>query len=173
MGPVGEGQKQQKTMKGKGSIMKRCLIIFTVAMSLLAAPAVAWALDFGDYKSSTLTVKAWGALNSKDYKGAVVYTDKCIELYADQARQMQASLKDYPAGATEEIHTNYWALNDVATSLFIKGKALLELGREEDAKAAFKRLVEEFTYGQCWDPNGPWFWAPAKAAKDQLLILEG
>ena len=153
--------------------MKRYYIFLMAAVSFFIAVPVATALDFGDYKSSTLTAKAWGALNDKNYKEVIVYADKCIELYADKARDMQATLEDYPSGSTEEIHTNYWALNDVATSLFIKGKALLELGREDEAKDAFKTLVEEFTYGQCWDPNGPWFWAPATAAKDQLLVLEG
>ncbi|HOY10541.1 MAG TPA: beta-glucanase precursor [Candidatus Omnitrophota bacterium] len=154
-------------------MMKRYLILLTAVLGLFAVSTAALALDFGDYKSSTLTAKAWGALNSKDYKEAIIYTDKCIELYSDKAREMQAKMNEYPSGATEEIHTNYWALNDVATSLFIKGKALLELGQEDQAKDVFKTLIGEFTYGQCWDPNGPWFWAPARAAKDQLLVLEG
>ncbi|MFA5261744.1 MAG: beta-glucanase precursor, partial [Candidatus Omnitrophota bacterium] len=72
--------------------MKRYLILLTAMVSVLVGSSAALALDFGDYKSSTLTGKAWGALNSKNYKEAIVYTDKCIELYADKAREMQAKL---------------------------------------------------------------------------------
>ncbi len=152
--------------------MKQKIVILASVLCCIAVSSIAFALDFGDYKSSTLTVKAWGALGSKNYKEAIVYTDKCIELYAEKAKEMQATLEDYPSGDTEDIHNNYWALNDVSTSLFIKAKALLELGRDEEARDVFKLLVEEYTYGQCWDPNGPWFWAPAKAAEDQLAVLE-
>ena len=153
--------------------MNRYFILCAAALSVCLAASAALALDFGDYKSSTLTTKAWSALGSKDYEAVIAYTDKCVELYADKAKEMEATLTDYPTGATEEIHANYWALNDVATSLFIKGKALLETGQEDEAKQAFTTLVEDYTYGQCWDPSGPWFWAPAKAAKDLLLGLDG
>ena len=47
--------------------------------------------------------------------------------YAGQAKKMQESLTDYPAGTPEEIHA-YWALNDVATSLFIQGEAYRKAG---------------------------------------------
>ncbi|MCK5214211.1 MAG: hypothetical protein KAR05_02515 [Candidatus Omnitrophica bacterium] len=60
---------------------------------------------------------------------------------------------------TEEIHKQYWALNDVATCLFIKGKALIDLNKTEEAKEVFNTLVKEYKYGQSWDSKG-WFWKP-------------
>ncbi|MDH4021540.1 MAG: hypothetical protein OEV14_00290 [Gammaproteobacteria bacterium] len=35
-------------------------------------------LDYGDYKSVTLMVKAWGALDEGRYEDALKYTAKCV-----------------------------------------------------------------------------------------------
>jgi hypothetical protein len=133
---------------------------------MMQSPASA--VDFGDFKSSTLTSKAWGAWNSRNYQDAIVYANKCLELYADKAQAMQSTLTDYPDGDSNYIHKNFWALNDVATCLFIKGKSLMMLEREQEARRVFKELTENFTYGQCWDPSGPWFWKPAQAILDEF-----
>jgi tetratricopeptide (TPR) repeat protein len=128
-------------------------------------------LDFGDYKSSTLSAKAWEALNNKDLAGVDAYVNKCLELYADQAKQMQSSLKEYPWESKEKIFS-YWALNDVGTCLFIRGEAYKNAGKSDEAKKAFKQLVDEYSYAQCWDPQG-WFWKPAEAAQQKLDELKG
>ena len=130
------------------------------------------ALDFGDYTSSFMTTQGWKALDGEDPTVAVIYADKVIEMYGDKAREMQASLTEYPWQSRDVIF-NYWALNDAGTSLFIKGKALRKVGRNDEAKQAFKILVDEYFYAQCWDPNG-WFWKPAEAAQqelDELAVL--
>ncbi|MDP2939494.1 MAG: tetratricopeptide repeat protein [Candidatus Omnitrophota bacterium] len=125
--------------------------------------------DFGDYRSETLTVKAWAALDANDLDAVLVYTNKCIDLYKDKAKQMQSSLKAYPWKTNEEIFS-YWALNDVGTCLFIQGKALRSANKIEEAKAAFKRIIDEFSYSQCWDPKG-WFWKPVDGAREQLAEI--
>lgn len=124
-------------------------------------------VDYGDYTSQTLTTKAWEALGEGQYMAAIRYAEKCAELYAAEAREMQASLK---VKAPYAKANDYWALNDVGTGYFIKGQALLELGRKEEAVAAFKVLKEELYFAQAWDPNG-WFWAPADAAATKLISL--
>ena len=128
-------------------------------------------LDFGDYKSSTLATKAWEALNSKDLAGVDAYVNKCLELYTDQAKEMQGTLKEYPWESKEKIFS-YWALNDVGTCLFIKGEAYRNAGNTEEAKKAYKKLVDEFSFAQCWDPQG-WFWKPAEAAQQKLDEIKG
>ena len=55
-------------------------------------------LDYGDHTSVTLQVKAWEALGEGKYEDAVKYTEKCAELYEDEARKMQASLSSKPSG---------------------------------------------------------------------------
>ncbi|MDP2653672.1 MAG: tetratricopeptide repeat protein [Candidatus Omnitrophota bacterium] len=130
-------------------------------------------LDFGDYKSSTLATKAWEALKNQDLAGVEAYCNKCIELYADKAKEMQSSLSEYPWESKETIFS-YWALNDVGACLFIKGEAYKNAGKNDEAKKAYKELVDGYFYSQCWDPgpdpaNAPgWFWKPAEAAQMKL-----
>src|ERR1700735_95448 len=65
-----------------------------------AAPASASAatnLDFGDFKSSTLTEKAWKAPEKKNYAEVAGYTGKCIDMFKAQAVAMQKGLTAPPA----------------------------------------------------------------------------
>ncbi len=128
------------------------------------------AYNFGDYRSSTMVSKAWAALEKNDIEAVLAYTGKCIELYAEHARQMQADMKDYPAGANDDIF-KFWALNDVATSYYIQGEAYRKANMKDESTEAFNRLIKEYTYGQAWDPKG-WFWKPAEAAKEKLALAE-
>ncbi|MBI3601280.1 MAG: tetratricopeptide repeat protein [Candidatus Omnitrophica bacterium] len=126
--------------------------------------------NFGDYRSTTLATKAWGALDKNDIEAVLAYTNKCIELYAEQARKMQADLKDYPTGKNDDIF-KYWALNDVATSYYIQGEAYRKANMKDESKEAFSKLVKDYSFGQTWDPKG-WFWKPAEAAKEKLAMAE-
>ena len=42
---------------------------------------------------------------------------------------------------------------------------------EDEAQAAYKRVINEFFYAQCWDPGG-WFWKPSEAAQQKLGELD-
>lgn len=129
-------------------------------------------VELGDYSSSFLTTQAWKALDKNDYKAVKIYTDKVIELYSAKAQEMQQALTDFPTGDTEEIHKNFWALNDVGTSYFIQGKALLEQDQKEEARAVFEKLIKNFNFAQCWDPQGEgFFWKPSEAAGEELQQL--
>ena len=126
-------------------------------------------LDFGDFTSQTLTTNAWLALARGDYQQAVIYAEKCAELYEAEARKMQASMSE--AAHPDKVH-DYWALNDVGTSYFIRGEALTKLGRKSDAIGSFKVIRDELHYAQAWDPKG-WFWRPSTAAYPKIQMLEG
>ena len=125
-------------------------------------------LDYGDHASVTLQVKAWEALGEGKYANAVKFTEKCAELYEEEARKMQASLSAKPSS---DVVNEYWALNDVGTCYFIRGEALTKLRREAEAIAAFKVVRDELHYSQAWDPKG-WHWAPADAAYPKIEMLE-
>ena len=127
--------------------------------------------NFGDYRSSTLATKAWQALAEKDMNAVLAYTNKCISLYSAQAAKMQNSLKEYPAGNNQKIFS-YWALNDVATSLYIQGEAYRRAKHMDEAKAAFNRIINEFSYGQTYDVNNKTFWKPVDGAHDALYMIE-
>ena len=123
-------------------------------------------LDFGDYTSSFMTTQAWKSLEASDYESVKVYTNKVIEMYSDQAVEMQSSLTEYVWESKEKIFS-LWALNDVGTSLFIQGEALKRGGKDREAKIAYNKLVNDYYFAQCWDPKG-WFWKPAEAAQQAL-----
>ncbi len=146
-------------------------LMFFAATLIMGTPSqVSAAYNFGDYRSETLATKSWGALKDGDLEAVLAYTNKCVELYADQAKKMQSSLTAYPTGSNDQIFS-YWALNDIATSLFIQGEAYRKVNKKEEALAAYKRVVNEFSYGQAWDPQG-WFWKPAEAAQEKISMLE-
>lgn len=123
-------------------------------------------LDFGDYTSTHLTTRAWSALEESDFEAVSHYVNKVLELYEDEAKEMQDSLTEYPWESKDKIFT-FWALNDVGTSLYIQGEAFRQSGDLESAKESYTKLVNEYYYSQCWDPNG-WFWKPAEAGQQKL-----
>ncbi|MDP8266978.1 MAG: tetratricopeptide repeat protein [Candidatus Aceula meridiana] len=127
-------------------------------------------VDFGDSSSATLTTKAWEALNAGDVDLVSTYVNKCLDLYSEKAKEMQASLEGYVEGEKEEIF-KMWALNDVATSLFVQAEAYRKADMMDETKETYQKLVDEYTYGQCWD-NGGWFWKPAEAAQEKLDAIE-
>jgi hypothetical protein len=144
--------------------------VMMTVFAIFATFSMVSAADFGDHSSATLTSKAWEALNAGDHAKVKIYTDKCVEMYLTKAKEMQAGLSALPTGSQEEV-SKYWALNDVGTCLFIQGQSLQKKGDNAGAKKAFKTLVDELKYAQCWDANG-WFWSPAGAAKKTLVELE-
>jgi tetratricopeptide (TPR) repeat protein len=141
-------------------ILTSTLLSLSLSTSLLAA-------DFGDHSSSTLTTNAWNALAANNTDDALLIIDKCIELYASKAKEMQASLSGFVNGNDA---SQYWALNDVGTCLFIKGETLQKKGDIPGAIKAYKRLVNEFKFAQTWDTKG-WFWKPSDAAKQKIVEL--
>lgn len=160
--------------------MKNILTLIAVAMltfgcastapSKAEAPQKAPAeVDFGDYTSQTLTTNAWLALAEGKYDHVLEYTGKCLELYEKKAIEMQASLD--AKAHIDKVH-DYWALNDVGTSYFIRGEALVKLGRKDEALAAYTKLKDELFYAQAWDPKG-WFWSPADASYSKIDVLSG
>jgi hypothetical protein len=141
--------------------------ILMVSGLVTVSAQTASAYEFGDFKSSTLVGKAWGALGQGDLEGVLAYTNKCLELYAQQAQDMQNSLTDFPPVEDKDKVFSFWALNDVATSLFIQGEAYRKAEKVEEAKTAFRTVSTVYKFGQTWDPQG-WFWKPSEAAKEKL-----
>ncbi len=127
--------------------------------------------SYGDYTSQTLTTKAWEALKAGDLDGVLVYTEKCVELYAKKADEMQASLQDYIEGTDQDIF-NQWALNDTGTCYFIQGEAYVKAGLIDEAKEAYQMVVDKYRFAQCWDPRG-WFWKPSESAKAKIAWIDG
>jgi hypothetical protein len=126
------------------------------------------AIAADELSSQALTTKAWEAVAAGDPATALEATAKCQELYAAEAGRQQAALADF---LPPEKGHDAWALNDVGTCLFIEGQAHEKAGRTADAQAAYRRLVKDYGFAQCWDAKG-WFWKPAQAAADRLETLD-
>ena len=151
--------------------MKRVFSLSFIVAMLACLPVRGADLDFGDRTSETLTVKAWKALEAKNYKDTVVYANKCVEMYEKQAIEMQKELKEPVPTDNREAVSKKWALNDVGTCLFIIGQAMEKQDKNPEALASYKKLLKEVRFAQCWDPKG-WFWKPADAAKARIVALE-
>jgi len=151
--------------------MKRTIALLAlsglVSLSLAEEPGAA-GLDYGDFSSATLMIKGWEALGEGKYDDAVTLTEKCVELYGEKAKEMQASLKEKPSA---DVVNDYWALNDVGTCYFIMGEALVKLSRKAAALVAYKIVRDELYYAQAWDPKG-WHWSPSDAAYPKVQMLE-
>ena len=157
----------EPTMRIVLSVLTAFLV--TAGCASTSDPEAPPGIDFGDYSSETLTTSAWVALSAGHYEQAVTYADMCVKLYEEEARRMQGSM-DAPAHRDHVF--DYWALNDVGTSYFIKGEALAKLGRKEEAIAAYTVVRDELFYAQTWDPKG-WFWRPSTASYPKIQMLSG
>ncbi len=124
--------------------------------------------DFGNQSSNHLTIKAWEALGKNDYEAVWAYTQQCIKLYQDEARQQQNSLSAFPPS---EKHSVFNSLNNVATCYFIRGEALMRQGKWEEARQTFQLIVENFSYAQYWDPRG-WFWKVAEKSQESIVKID-
>lgn len=144
------------------------LALLGLASVSVAEEPTADGLDYGDYTSVTIMVKAWDALGEGEYADAVKFTEKCAELYEEEARKMQAALSAKPS---IDVVNDYWALNDVGTCYFIRGEALLKLRKKTEALAAFKVVRDDLYYAQAWDPKG-WHWSPSDAAYPKISMIE-
>ena len=127
-------------------------------------------LDMVDLSSSALTIKAWEALSNNEIEATFGYADKCIELYRKEADSQQMALNKFPGA--EEVK-KYEALNNVATCLFIKGEALFQQKRYEEAVPYYKEVIGNYFYAQYWDPKG-WYWKVAEksqAVLDKIIAI--
>jgi tetratricopeptide (TPR) repeat protein len=140
-------------------------LFFAIVFSI---PLYAESYDYGDQKSVTLVTKAWAALEVKNWEAVEAYTEKCITLYSKAAHQQQSELTSLPSAV---IAHSYWALNDVATSHFIKAKAFQSQKKFDLAEKNAKIIINEFSYAQSWDPKGQLFWSVMNGANDIILML--
>jgi hypothetical protein len=130
---------------------------------------------------------AWTAFNQNDYQAAIRSADECIEDFGGRATKEQAALearreKAPPTGAVENAADkkqifDRWAVNDVSTAYFVKGRSAEYLFKKQRSEK-YKQIAEQayiaaarLSYGRCWDPQG-FFWSPAEASSERLPPLK-
>ncbi|MBU4312600.1 MAG: hypothetical protein KJ706_07775 [Candidatus Omnitrophica bacterium] len=147
--------------------MRRIAAIISIILLVSAISYPLCAQDEGVLSAKEYILRAWEAWGAKDIDRTFYYTGECIELYADQAKEQQASLTGFPA--TEAVDL-YGALNAVGASFFIQGEVYLSQGRIDEARSAFLVVTEKYGYSQNWDPRG-WFWSVKEKAQASLQKL--
>lgn len=124
--------------------------------------------------SEAFTTAAWQAYLEKDFETAIELAQECISRWEAEAIEQQAALDKAPPIGTvtneqkDEIFS-YASLNDVGTAYYIIAISMEELGKIDEAKAAYQAAIE-LPYARCWDPKG-WFWSPAQVAQQNLAKL--
>ncbi len=129
--------------------------------------------------SEDMTTEAWRALANEDWQHAILQARATIEEWSSAAKHLQ-KMKDHDEGrvveysgkADEKLRVfKYWALNDVAASYFILGKALDHLQDYTGASRAFSQIVTHYSLAQIWDPRG-WFWSPVQAITEDYVLAD-
>jgi len=148
---------------------KRRIILFCILASIFYFQFSIFCASAQDKPSSKqLTEEAWQALGTKDYGLLDEIVRKCINLYRDEAREQQASLKSFPE---KDKISLYSSLNDVATCMFVKMEGLVRENKTEEAKQLCRQIIDDYSFAQAWDPRG-WYWSVAEKAQATLDKLE-
>ena len=131
---------------------------------------------------------AWNAYNAGNYESAITYCDQCIEDFGKKAERMQKELEsqgrknsDFPTGAVSDAMKaktfKNWAINDVSTACFIKGKSAEYIYKKSKSKnKSYQQKATEaynqackYSFGRCWDTAG-WFWSPCAESNDRFPV---
>jgi beta-glucuronidase len=118
---------------------------------------------------SELLASARKAKDKKEFEKVYAYAKDATDRFAHAARKEQKSLKDFPP--SEQIPTCA-NLNDLAQIQFIKGEALKDEGKKDEAVKAFELIISDFSYAQAWDPRG-WYHKLAKTSQEAIDRLQG
>ncbi|MCM8799611.1 MAG: hypothetical protein NC900_02615, partial [Candidatus Omnitrophica bacterium] len=153
-----------KILISKQNFYSLCLIF--CVFSFIIYPAKSLAQD--KPSSKELVIKAWEAHGKNDIENTFYYTQRCIELYKEEADRQQAQLKEVPKGKDIE---KYNTLNDVATCYFIQAESYMRQEELEKAKEIFNLIIQKYPSAQAWDPRG-WFWVISEAAKQSIKKIE-
>jgi len=160
----GQGTRDKGRMGARKKAMACVFFIFSLSLVPCSLPLAA---EDENLSPKEMIIRAWEAWGAKDYDKTFYWTNKCIEVYSEDARKEQASLTALPA--TDAIG-QYEALNAVGAGFFIQGEAYLSQGRIEDAKKAFNAAIQDYGYAQNWDPRG-WYWSVKEKSHASLEKL--
>ena len=118
--------------------------------------------------SSDYVRKGWALKGQKDYEEIYRVCDECIDVFSAEADSLAATLTALPP---KDEKGNYAVMNDVAVCYFIKGEALRDSGRTDDAIETFQVIVDKYPYAQAFDPRG-WYWTIKDKAQIAIKQLE-
>lgn len=129
--------------------------------------------------------KAWaglnahkGAMNDKNLEQALVCTMSAIEKWQGQADEQQANrqkageCRTTPSVSQKDAYfASYWALADIGAAWFIRGQALVQQRKWQEAREAYRVVIDRYSCAYAWDPRG-WFWRIADGAQEQYNNIQ-
>jgi len=118
-------------------------------------------------QDSDYAARGWAARAKNDFDAVYKIADACCAALATDADKQSQSLTAFPASGSE---ASFKALTEVATCFFVKGEALRQEGKTDEAAKAFKTIVDKYPFAQAWDPRG-WYWSLADTSRKALCDL--
>ncbi len=160
--PADAARKQLAKFKAAG-----INVSLRLADTSAASPATRTNRTSGE-EAYQVTAKAWAAFEKEDWDDVVMQADRAVKVWGQQAKLINRGLNAHPKGDDVKKFAN---LNEVGTCLWIKAEALRLQGDKAGAVVAYKQLVGDYKYAQCWDNQG-WWWKPAEVAVIKIDELE-
>ncbi|MEI6438357.1 MAG: glycoside hydrolase family 2 TIM barrel-domain containing protein [Candidatus Omnitrophota bacterium] len=130
----------------------------------MVAPA-AYTQELGE-----LLNMSWAASNRGDYAELEKIMAAILAQHEREAMAQSTSLTAFPLRDQVE---NYKIMNNVATALFVSAEALMHQGRNDEALAAFDRLIKDYPYAQSWDASRGSYWSIAEKSKASQCVIRG
>ncbi len=126
--------------------------------------------------SAELNQQAYKAWNENNFEQALACVNEVIQRWSGKADEQQAARqKDNACLSTpdpknkeqmDSYWTANWAVNDVATSWWIRGEILKQQGNITAAKKSYKTVIDTYSCAFAWEQQG-WFWRVADAAQGE------
>ncbi|MBI3601739.1 MAG: hypothetical protein HY209_02460 [Candidatus Omnitrophica bacterium] len=139
--------------------------------SLFLISANSYAEDLKTPRSSSEIVRlAWKASHDGDLKTLQDLVNEILVYYEATAKLQAAQLTGFPARDQVE---HYHIMNDVATCLFINAEALMHQGQNEQARAVFRGIMDEYRWAQSWDPSRGSYWSVAEKSQASIDVMSG
>lgn len=122
--------------------------------------------------SSELTAEMWRYFNAGIYDKAMLCAQQIDDRWSMQAELQQQDKEKRSCRMTpdpedkptfDKFWVDYWALNDVAISWFVRGEIFKKQGQCVEARQAYNEIVDKYSCAFAWDPQG-WFWSIADGA---------
>lgn len=125
-------------------------------------------IDFGNATSIVLRRKAIETFENGEYTKSLIYISKCLDLYGKLAKDMQKTLSNY---APREKAYSFYALNDVAMCLLIKGKILIRTGQFDQAEKTLLTLLNNYSFAQFFLSDTAQFIHISQLAEEEFVHL--
>ena len=128
--------------------------------------------------TADLTAQLFPAYEAKNYPKALACSFELERRWSVEATQQQGEKQASDCrytpdpndrAAFDSFWQKYWALNDVATGLFMRAEIFRIQGKCQEAKAIYTRVMNEYPCAFAWDrSNGGFFWNVADGARNGL-----